>query len=47
MQHGDAAIELGLHSGIARGREDHLAELFVLLGHCAACERGGDQASRK
>ena len=46
MQHGDAAVELGLHIGIARGREDHLAELFVLLADCATCERRGDQAGR-
>jgi hypothetical protein len=39
MQHGDAAVELGLHIGIAEGREDHLAELLVLLAGCAACER--------
>ena len=47
MQHGDAAVELGLHIGIAGGREDHLAELFVLLSDCAACERHGDQAGGK
>src|SRR6202022_4203330 len=47
MQHGDAAVELGLHIGIAGGRECHLAELFVLLADCAACERRGDQASGK
>src|SRR6267154_2334285 len=47
MQHGDAAVELCLHSGIAGGREDHLAELLVLLAGCAACERRGDQASGK
>src|ERR1700724_2543990 len=47
MQHGDAAIELGLHFGIAGGREDHFAELLVLLAGCAACERRGDQASGK
>src|SRR5450432_1098162 len=47
MQHGDAAVELGLHIGIAGGREDHFAELLVLLAGCAACERRGDQASGK
>src|SRR5450631_460268 len=47
MQHGDAAVELGLHIGIAGGREGHLAELLVLLAGCAACERCGDQASGK
>src|SRR6266850_451794 len=47
MQHGDAAVELGLYIGIAGGREDHLAELFVLLADCAACERRGDQAGGK
>src|SRR5471032_2085387 len=47
MQHGDAAVELGLHIRITGGREDHLAELLVLLADCAACERRGDQASGK
>src|ERR1700682_3383187 len=47
MKHGDAAVELGLHIGIAGGGEDHRAELFGLLCVCAACERRGDQASGK
>src|SRR5258707_803461 len=47
MQHGNAAIELGLHIGIAGGREDYLAELVVLLAGCAACKCRGDQASGK
>ena len=47
MQHGDAAVELGLHIGIAGGREGHLAKLFVLLADCAACERRSDEAGGK
>ena len=47
MQHGNAAVELGLHIGIAGDGEDHFAELFVLLADCAACERRGDQAGGK
>src|SRR3954462_560243 len=47
MQHGDAAVELGLHIGIAGGREGPLAELFVLLADCAACECRGDHAGGK
>jgi hypothetical protein len=47
MQHGDAAIKLGLHFGIAGGREIHLAELIVLLRDRAAGKRGGSQAGGK
>src|SRR5437868_9251557 len=47
MQHGDAAVELGLHIAIAGGREAHRTELFVLLGDCAACECRGDHAGGK
>src|SRR6267378_7087399 len=47
MQHGDAAVELGLHIGITGGREGHLTEFLVLLADGAACERRGDQASGK
>ena len=47
MKHGDAAVELGLHSGVAGGREGYLTELFVLLADCAACERRSDQAGGK
>src|SRR3954447_8135702 len=47
MQHGDAAVELGLHVGIAGGREGHRTELFVLLADCAACECHGDHAGGK
>src|SRR3984893_6970889 len=47
MQHGDAAVELGMHIGIAVGREDSLGELFVFVCDRSACERRGDQASVK
>ncbi len=36
MEHGDAAVELDLHSGIAGGSEGYLTELVVLLAECAA-----------
>jgi hypothetical protein len=47
MKHGDAAVELGLHSGVAGGRKGHLTKVFVLLADCAACEGGSDQAGGK
>src|SRR4249919_3623846 len=47
MKHGDATVELGLHSGVAGGRKGHLTELLVLLADCAACERRSDQAGGK
>jgi hypothetical protein len=47
MEHGDAAVELDLHSGIAGGGEGYLTELVVLLADCAAGERRTDQAGGK
>ena len=47
MQHGDAAIKLGLHFGIAGGREIHLAELDRLAGRPRCWQRGGGQAGGK
>src|SRR5206468_8055472 len=47
MKHGDAAVELGLHSGVAGGSKGYFTELVVLLADCAACERRTDQAGGK
>jgi hypothetical protein len=45
MQHGDAALELSLHFGIARYWKAHLAEFFVLLSERTEAQRGRDQTS--
>ena len=39
MDHRDAALELGLHLGIAGGGEAQLAELLVLLAEGTGAER--------
>src|SRR5262249_55961189 len=46
MQHGDAALELGLHLGIAGGGETQLAELLVLLAEGTAAQRCGDPGDK-
>src|SRR6266536_1124331 len=42
MDHRDAALELGLHLGIARGRKRQLAKLLVLLAEGTAAQCCGD-----
>jgi hypothetical protein len=42
MDHRDAALELGLHLGIAGGGEAQLAELLILLGERAAGQQRDD-----
>src|SRR5262245_12746702 len=44
MQHGHAALELGLHLGIARHGEAHLTKSVVLLAPHAGGQHRGDDA---
>ena len=47
MEHGDAAVELGLHRWSQEVGKVTLPSSVVLLADCAVCERGSDQAGGK
>ena len=46
MDHRDAALELGLHLGIAGGGETQLAKLLVLLAKGTTGQRCGDSGHK-
>ena len=43
MEHGHAALEVGLHLGITGGGEAHLTELLILLAPDATRQRRSDE----